>query len=37
MRPATTLAPSLSALEADVAAQLAPVRGIELSARPERS
>jgi transposase len=29
--PATTLAPSFSALEADVAAQLAPVRGIERS------
>ena len=29
--PATTLAPSPSALEADVAAQLAPVRGIERS------
>src|SRR5208282_5842280 len=28
---ATTLAPSFSALEADVAAQLAPVRGIERS------
>jgi len=28
---ATTLAPALSALEADVAAQLAPVRGIERS------
>ena len=31
MWPATTLAPSFSALEADVAAQLAPVRGIERS------
>ena len=31
VRPATTLAPSLSALEADAAAQLAPVRGIERS------
>ena len=31
MWPATTLAPSFSALEADVAAQLAPVRGIEWS------
>jgi hypothetical protein len=29
--PAATLAPSFSALEADVAAQLAPVRGIERS------
>ena len=29
--PATALAPSFSALEADVAAQLAPVRGIERS------
>ena len=31
MWSATTLAPSFSALEADVAAQLAPVRGIERS------
>ena len=31
MGSATTLAPSLSAVEADVAAQLAPVRGIERS------
>ncbi len=31
MWPATTLAPSFSALKADAAAQLAPVRGIERS------
>ena len=31
MWPATTLAPSFSALEADVAAELAPARGIERS------
>ena len=31
MWSATTLAPSFSALELDVAAQLAPVRGIERS------